>query len=77
MDRRQVEAEIRKEFMMNGRLANLVKEHAKNYADELYRRTKNITDHAELIKRTAEAAAIERFVQLMIADDKSTDRHQG
>lgn len=61
---------------MNERLADLVKQHAKNYADSIYRRTRNVTDTADLIRLTAEAAGVERFIQLMTApvEDRSKIR---
>lgn len=66
----QVVDQLRKELAMNERVADLLKAHAKNYADEIYRRTSNTTDHAGLVRLTGVAAGVESFVDSLFTTEK-------
>lgn len=62
--------QLRQELLMNERAADLLKVHAKNYADSIYRRTKNTTDHAELVRLTGVAAGVEDFISSLFTTEK-------
>ena len=70
MSPKQVEDEIRKELQINERLADLLQQHAKTYADSLYRRCSDIIDHASLLRLTGVAAGVEAFVSDLIPKKK-------
>lgn len=66
----QVEKQLRQELQINERIADLLKAHAKNFADEMYRRTKNTTDHADMLRITGVAAGVENFVDSLVQTEK-------
>lgn len=66
----QVEELLRSEISRSPRLVMLLQEHAKNYADGIYRHTKNVIDHAGLLRLTGTAAGVEEFVAKLTASNK-------
>lgn len=66
----QVADQLRRELLINERIAELLKAHAVNYADKMYRRTKNTTDHAELLRLTGVAAGVEDFITSLLTTEK-------
>lgn len=70
----QVEAELKKELLVNSRIAELLAAQAKNRADAIYRRTNTILDHASLVKLVGVAAGIEDFVSNLLPKERSKDR---
>lgn len=66
----QVAQQLRQELQINERIADLLKAHAKNYADTMYRRTSATTEHANLIRLTGVAAGVESFVDSLFSTEK-------
>lgn len=57
--------QLRQEFAMNERLAGLLHDVAKHFADKQLRDTYAVVDHASLIRLTGVAAGVESFVKLI------------
>lgn len=72
----QVVNEIRKELAINERLAKLVQEAAKGYADRQLRDTYTQLDHASMLRLTGVAAGVESFAKL-ITESPSAARKTG
>lgn len=77
LNNKQALAEIRKEFAVNERLADLVKQVAKGYADDTLRLTYKSNDAAELIRLSGEATGVEKFIELATATPKPARQDQG
>lgn len=61
----QVLSEVRKELAMNERLARIIDQAAKHYADRQLRETYTQLDHAALLRLTGVAAGVESFSKLI------------
>lgn len=72
----QVAQQLRQELAINERLAELLRAHAKTYADTLYRRTGSLTDHAGLLRLTGAAAGVEDFINSILTAPRSVDRRE-
>lgn len=59
--------ELRTAFASNPRLAEMLREEAKHYADLQYRKTKDSVDHAALLRLTGVAAGVEAFINIILA----------
>lgn len=66
MDSDQTLKELRKELSVNDRLVELLREDSKNFADEHYRRTKDVIDHAGLLRLTGVAAGVEVYAARLL-----------
>lgn len=66
----QIVQQLRQELLINERIADLLKAHARNYADSMYRRTVGTTDHADLVRITGVAAGVEDFVNSLVQTEK-------
>lgn len=74
MTPQQALKELRVELAMNERIADLLKEVAKNAADDDLRRTYVQLDHAAMLRLTGAAAGVEDFATLITAAPNKTDR---
>lgn len=63
----QVIIEIRKELAINERLADLIKQAAKQVADEDLRRCYSQLGHPEMLRLTGAAAGVEDFAKQITA----------
>lgn len=66
----QTAKQLRQELLINERVAELLKAHAKNYADAVYRKTVNTTEPHDLIRLTGVAAGVENFVDSLFVTEK-------
>lgn len=66
----QTVKQLRQELLINERVAELLKAHAKNYADAVYRKTANTTEPHDLIRLTGVAAGVENFVDSLFTTEK-------
>lgn len=70
MSPEQVHQQLMQELLMNERVAELLKIHAKNYADDIYRRTARTTDPNSLVRLTGVAAGVEDFIDSLLTTEK-------
>lgn len=66
----QVMTQLRQELHSNERLVSLLEAHAKNYADDMYRRTTGTTNHADLLRITGVAAGVEDFITSLLKTER-------
>lgn len=71
MTPKQVKQQLCQELAINERLAKLLAQDAKNFVDEQYRKTKDVTDHAGLLRLTGVAAGVEHYIQSLLARSKT------
>lgn len=62
MNHKQVIIEIRKELAINERLADLIRQAAKDQADTDLRRCYSQLGHSEMLRLTGAAAGVEDFI---------------
>lgn len=67
----QIAQQLRQELTINERLVELLRTHAKNIADETYRKTRQVTDHSSLLALTSSAAGVENFVNSILPKPRS------
>lgn len=74
MTPQQIAHQLKQELALNERLSKLLREHAKNYSDSIFRKTSSVTDHAGLLRLTGVAAGVEDFVSSILEPVRSSDR---
>lgn len=73
MTKDQALAELRKELLTHERIAKLLYDCARDYADEVLRRGYNTTDAEALIRYSGVAAGAEKFIESLIKTDRIKD----
>lgn len=71
MTNQQALSELRKEFRIGERLADLLLQVGRAFADETLRGTYKTNDGASLIRLSGEAAGVEKFLNLIIDSGKA------
>lgn len=66
MNPEQVAQQLKQELLINERIAKLLREHARNSADQIYRKAGTTSDHATLVRLTGSASAIEDFIEKLL-----------
>jgi len=77
MTPKQIKQQIRQELSINERLAELIRQDAKIFADSQYRKTKDVTDHASLVRLTGVAAGVEYYIDTLLPPARQDREDKG